>query len=53
MTSDTPGPGLDTPDSTTEPSQTLATDLLTTTTLPATTAAAAATGPKLPPFRGD
>jgi hypothetical protein len=53
MTSDTPGPSLDTPDGTAEPSQTLATDLLTTTTLPATTAAAAATGPKIPPFFGD
>ena len=53
MASDTPAPGPDTPDSTAEPSQPLATDLLTTTALPATTAAAAATGPKIPPFVGD
>jgi hypothetical protein len=53
MTSDTPSPSPDTPDSTTEPSQPLATGLLTTTTLPATTAAAAATGPKIPPFVAD
>ena len=53
MTSDTPNPSPNTPDNTTEPSQTLAADLLTTTTLPATTVAAASTSPKLPPFRGD
>ena len=53
MTSDTPASSPNTPDSKTEPSQTLAADLLTTTTLPATTAAAAATGPKIPPFVGD
>jgi len=53
MTSDTPAPSPNTPDTTTEPSQTLAADLLTTGTLPATTAAAATTGPKIPPFVGD
>jgi hypothetical protein len=53
MTTDTPAPGPDDPDSTTEPSQTLAAGLLTTGTVPVTTAAAAATGPKLPPYRGD
>ena len=53
MTSDTPVPSPNAPDDTTEPGQTIAADLLTTSTLPTTTAAAAATGPKLPPFRGD
>jgi hypothetical protein len=53
MTSETPAPGQDAPDSTTEPSQALAAELLTTTTLPATTASPATTSPKLPPFRGD
>ena len=53
MTSDTPAPGPDTPDSMAEPSQPLAAELLTTGTVPATTAGTAASGPKLPPFRGD
>ena len=38
MTTDTPAPGPDDPDSTTEPGQTLAAELLTTGTVPATTA---------------
>jgi hypothetical protein len=46
-------PRPDSTDTTTGPSQALATELLTTTTLPATTASTATTSPKLPPFRGD
>jgi hypothetical protein len=53
MTSNTPTPCPDDPDSTTKPSQPLAAELLTTGTVPATTAATASTSPKLPPFRGD
>jgi hypothetical protein len=52
MTSDTPAPSPDAPDSTIEPSRSLGAELLTTT-LPATTAGTAVTDPKLPPFRGD
>ena len=51
MTSDTPAPSPDAADSTTEPSRSLAAELLTTT-LPST-AGTAVTDPKLPPFRGD
>jgi len=51
MTSNTPVP--DAPDSTTEPSQAPAAELLKGAALPATTATTAATGPKIPPFQSD
>jgi hypothetical protein len=52
MTSDTPAPTPGAPHNTTEPTQTIAAELLTTTALPATTTTAA-TGPKIPPFQSD
>jgi hypothetical protein len=52
MTSDTPSPGPDNPDSTTEPNQTLAPELFTIT-VPATIAGLASVDPKIPTYVGD
>ena len=52
MTSDTPTPSSDDPDSTTEPNQVLASELFTIT-VPATIAGLASVDPKIPTYVGD